>query len=104
MNYLSKYGKNRKFQEGGMAPAEAAPAGGGGGGEMSGEELVGLAQATMQGDQQAAAQLGTLMAPMIMEQMQAQGGGGAPAEGGAPPPEGGGEPVFKHGGEFLRKK
>jgi len=103
MDYLNKYGKNRKFQEGGMAPApaEAAPAGGGGGGEMSGEELLGLAQATMQGDQQAAAQLGTLMAPMIMEQMQAQGGGGAPAAEAAPA---GGEPVFKKGGEFLTKK
>jgi len=105
-HYLNTYGKKRKFQEGGaMAPApeaggappapEAAP---GGGGE---EELFALAEAAVQGDQEAATQLGMALAPMILEQASAMGqeaGGGAEQA----PPEGG-TPVFGSGGKFLRK-
>jgi hypothetical protein len=112
MGYLNKYGSRaRKFQGGGeMAPAgppPEAPAGpGAGGGE---EEIIGLAQAAAQGDMEAAAQLGMMLAPMILEQAGAAGAGpeGAPAgpEGGemAPPPEGG-APVFRRGGKFIGKK
>jgi len=103
MDYLNRYGKApRKFQEGGMAPApEGAPAEGG----VSGEDVLALAQATVSGDQAAAAQLGTLVAPMILE--QAGGGAGAP-QGGAPAPEAApapaeGEPVFRAGGQFLKR-
>jgi len=101
MNYLKKYGtKGRKFQEGGAAPAEVAPApaagpeGGAGGQE---EQIVQLAQATVQGDQAAAAQLGSIMAPMLLQEIEAAGAqGGAPAGPGA-----GGQPVFRKGGAFV---
>jgi len=101
MNYLTKYGKGRKkFQEGGVAPAPA-------GGEMSGEDLIALAEATVAGDQAAAAQLGMLVAPMLLEQAGAAaggggGGGGAPMPQEAPAPTEG-EPVFRKGGLFVRK-
>lgn len=105
MSYLRTYGTkyNRKFQEGGMmapapaeAPAEAqGPAGEGGGGE---EQIIALAEAAAQGDQEAAMQLGMMLAPMILQEAQAQmGGGGAEA---APAPEEG-TPVFQRGGKFL---
>jgi len=101
MSYLKQYGtKGRKFQEGGAAPMEAAPAApagpeGGAGGQE--EQIVQLAQATVQGDQAAAAQLGTIMAPMLLQEIEAAG-----AQGGAPAgPEAGGQPVFKRGGKFV---
>ena len=96
MSYLSKYGKKRKFQVGGeMAPApvQAGPAEGGG----QEEQILALAEATVGGDQAAAAQLGAMLAPMILQEVQAASGGGAPA--GAPAP--GAEPVFKKGGKFV---
>lgn len=114
--YLKKYGKNNtlKFQEGGEMPAEAAvppapeaaPEAGapeGGGNE---EQLIALAEAATQGDQQAAMELGMALAPMIMEQAAAMGGGAegaAPVEQGAPAPAEGGTPVFKQGGSFIGK-
>jgi len=98
MSYLKQYGtKGRKFQEGGAAPMEAAPAApagpeGGAGGQE--EQIVQLAQATVQGDQAA---LGTIMAPMLLQEIEAAG-----AQGGAPAgPEAGGQPVFKRGGKFV---
>jgi len=100
MSYLKKYGtKHRKFQEGGVAPAPVDPAAAGpeqGGGGQE-EQIMALAQATVSGDMEAAAQLGQMLAPMIMQEVQAaQGGGGeaapAPAEG---------EPVFRKGGIFV---
>jgi len=61
-----------------------------------------LAEATVQGDMEAAAQLGQALAPMILEQVQAQGGGGAPA--GDPGMEpAGAEPMFSRGGVFVGK-
>jgi hypothetical protein len=60
MSYLNAYGKKRRFQEGGVAPAapvQAGPEQGGGGQE---EEILALAQATVGGDQAAAAQLGAM--------------------------------------------
>jgi hypothetical protein len=54
-----------------------------------------LAQATVGGDQ-AAAQLGAMLAPMILQEVQAGGGGGeeemAPQEA---------QPVFRKGGKFV---
>ena len=106
MKYLDKYGtKRRMFQGGGQAPLPAdpaaqAPAGPGpegGGGEQ--EQVIALAQATMSGDQAAAAQLGQLLAPMIMQEVEAAqgGGGGAPAAPAGPE----GQPVFRKGGAFA---
>lgn len=98
-SYLNKYGKKRMFQEGGTmpapapAPAQAGPEQQGAGGEE--EQILALAEATVGGDQAAAAQLGTMIAPMILQEVQAaQGGGGEeiPAEA---------QPVFKKGGKFL---
>jgi hypothetical protein len=87
--------------EGGM-PAEAgAPAEAGGGDPQ--EQILGLAQAATQGDEAAAAQLGMMLAPMILE--QAGGGGAAPAGApgeGAPAGQGEGAPVFKRGGKLAR--
>lgn len=96
MNYLNKYGtKGRKFQEGGMAPeaapAQAGPAAGGG----QEEQILQLAEATVAGDQEAAAQLGAMMAPMLLQEMQA-GAQQAPAG-----PDAGGQPVFRKGGKFV---
>jgi hypothetical protein len=72
MSYLNAYGKKRRFQEGGVAPAaapvQAGPEQGGGGQE---EEILALAQATVGGDQAAAAQLGAMLAPMILQEVQA---------------------------------
>jgi len=108
--YINKYGKSNtlKFQEGGaMPPEEMAPAAPEAGGAPAGggdeEQLVAWAEAATQGDQEAAMQLGMAIAPMIMEQAAAMGGG---AEGGAPPeemPAEGGTPVFKKGGSFIGK-
>ena len=103
MSYLDKYGKKKqKFQAGGVAPTqagpEAAPAEGGpaeGGGQE--EQILALAEATVAGDQAAAAQLGTMLAPMILQEVQAAGGGGAPAPAEA-------QPVFKQGGKFVGTK
>jgi hypothetical protein len=103
MSYLKQYGSKRKFQEGGampadpaMAPAPAGPeAGGGGGGE---EQIIMLAQAAAQGDQAAAAELGMMLAPMILEEAQAGAGGGQPQ---ADPAA---QPVFRKGGAFLGKR
>lgn len=103
MNYLEKYGKQpRKFQEGGPVPAPqgGAPEGGGG---PSGEDVLALAQATVSGDQAAAAQLGTLVAPMILEQAGGAGGGAPQAAPEAVPAPAEGEPVFKKGGQFLKR-
>jgi len=102
-DYLSKYGRRKRvFQEGGPMPAEGgAPQGApaeGGGGE---EQVLALAQAAAQGDMEAAAQLGMMLAPMILE----QAGGGAPAgpEGGAPAPAPAeGAPTFRRGGRLVR--
>ena len=105
MSYLKVYGKKRKLQEGGAMPAgpavspaagpEAAP--GGGGGEQEAQVILQLAEATMGGDEQAAAELGKMLAPVIMQEVQAQGGGAeaAPA---------GGAPVFRRGGQFLGRE
>ena len=102
MSYLNTYGtKRRKFQEGGMmapAPAEAAPEAGpeAGGGEVSEDQLLQLADAAVQGDQEAAMQLGMLLAPMILQEAQAAGGAeAAPAEA---------APVFRKGGQFVGKR
>lgn len=100
MDYLNRYGSKRRFQEGGAmpaAPAPAAPAQAGpeqGGGQE--EQILALAQATVGGDQAAAAQLGAMLAPMILEEVQAQG-----AEGAAPAPEAAAQPVFRKGGKFV---
>ena len=108
MSYLKTYG-TKKFQEGGEMPSgpavapEAGPEGaaGGGGGEQEAEAVLQLAQATMQGDEQAAAELGKMLAPVILQEVEAQSGAGGGAE--AAPAEGG-APVFKRGGQFLGKK
>jgi len=105
-DYLNRYGRKQRFQEGGPMPAEggappagpeggapAGPEGQGGGGE---EQVLQLAQAAIQGDMEAAAQLGMMLAPMILEQA---GGGGA--QGGAPAPAEGGAPTFKRGGKLA---
>lgn len=99
MSYLKKYGV-RKLQEGGEMPMEPAPAPGGGGDEAQAQQMLQLAQATVSGDEAAAAELGKMLAPMLVQEMEAQGGGAAapeemPAEGGAP--------VFRRGGTFLGK-
>ena len=107
-NYLSTYGTKRPmFQAGGPMPPEGGAPGGmppeGGappeaGGEDPQAQVLALAEAAVGGDMEAAAQLGMMLAPMILE----QAGGGAPAgpEGGAPPAEGG-APVFKRGGKLA---
>jgi hypothetical protein len=92
MSYLNAYGKKRRFQEGvapAAAPVQAGPEQGG-----QEEEILALAQATVGGDQAAAAQLGAMLAPMILQEVQAGGGGEeemAPQEA---------QPVFK-GGKFV---
>lgn len=98
MGYLKKYGsKKQKFQAGGPAPAAepaaapAAPAEGGGGEE----QIFQLAEAAVAGDQAAAAELGMMLAPMILQEAEAQMGA-APAEAEA-------QPVFRKGGKFIRK-
>ena len=100
MSYLKQYGSKRKFQEGGampadpaMAPAPAGPEAGGGGEE---EQVMMLAQAAVQGDQAAAAELGMMLAPMILQEVQAAGAGGG--EEGMAPAEPAAQPVFKRGG------
>ena len=105
MGYLDAYGnKKRKFQEGGAmapapAPVQAGPEAPGAGGQE--EQILALAQATVQGDQQAAAELGAILAPMILQELEAAGGaGGAEAGGQAPAPQGA-EPVFRRGGQFV---
>jgi hypothetical protein len=112
-DYLAKYGnpRMRRFQEGGEMPAaEPMPAEGGapqgGGGE---EEVLALAQAAAGGDMEAAAQLGMMLAPMILEQAGAAQGG-APAgpeagmapEGGAPMQRKGGVMLYRTGGTFTK--
>jgi hypothetical protein len=111
MGYLDKYGSGntRKFQDGGAmpaapgpgpAPVQAGPSEAGDGGQE--EQIMALAQATVGGDQAAAAQLGTLLAPMIIQEVQAQSGGsggGEDAAAAAPAPEG--QPVFRKGGKFA---
>ena len=101
MSYLKKYGtKTRMFQEGGAMPGPPAPAPGGpeAGGGPDGtapegeDQVIALAQATMQGDMEAAAALGQMLAPVILEQ----------ASGGAPAAEQQATPQFKKGGTFLR--
>jgi hypothetical protein len=97
MSYLNTYGKKRRFQEGGVAPeaapVQAGPEQGGGGQE---EQILALAQATVAGDQAAAAELGMMLAPMILQEVQASAGGAteeaAPAEA---------QPVFRKGGKFV---
>ena len=103
MGYLNTYG-TRKFQEGGqMAPAPEAPAGPPAEGGEGEEQLIALAEAVVNGDQEAAMQLGVALAPMILEQAAAMGGGGgAPMEEAAPVP--GGTPQFKRGGTFVGKR
>jgi len=99
-NYLGQYGtKQRRYQAGGEmpAPAPGAPAPGPeAGGEDPQAQVMALAEATVSGDMEAAAQLGTMLAPMILE----QSGGAAPAgpEGGAPAEE---APVFRKGGKLA---
>lgn len=109
MNYLQRYQRKPMFQGGGEMgppPPAAGPqgpppgpgpeaGGGGGGGE---EQLIALAEATMAGDMEAAAQLGQALAPMILQEVGG-GGGGAPA---GPAP--GEQPVFRKGGAFLGKQ
>lgn len=102
MSYLKKYGNKQKFQEGGampadpaMAPAPVGPEQGGGGDE----QVIMLAQAAAQGDQQAAAQLGMMLAPVILQEAQAAGAGQGEA-----PADPAAQPVFKKGGVFLRKQ
>ena len=112
MGYLSTYGKgSRKFQEGGMmgeapaGPEAGAPAGpdAGAGQDQAaaGEQMLALAEATVQGDMEAAAQLGQALAPMILEQVQAEGGG---MEGEAEMAPEGAEPMFSRGGVFVGKR
>jgi len=102
-DYLNTYGVRRhsKFQmggpmpaEGGMPPEGGAPAEGGGGDPQA--EIIALAEAAAAGDMEAAAQLGMMVAPLILEQAGGAGGG-APAG-----PEGG-APVFRKGGRLIRK-
>lgn len=100
MSYLKQYGtKTEKLQQGGVAPAgpEAQPAPAAGPGEGGGEEqVIMLAEAAAQGDQAAATELGMMLAPMILQEAQAQAGGGDPAAAEA-------QPVFKKGGKFSKK-
>lgn len=94
MSYLSEYGtKKRKFQVGGEMPA-APPAEGGG----QEEQIIALAEAAVAGDEQAAMELGMLVAPIILEQVAGAGAGEAEAM--AAEQE---APVFSSGGKFLRK-
>lgn len=79
------------------APMDAAPAGPEAGGQGQEEQIIQLATAATQGDQQAAAQLGMMMAPMILQEVQAAGGQGQAPAG----PAAGGQPVFKLGGKFA---
>jgi len=108
MSYLLKYG-TRRFQEGGEMPVDPAmggeapmgPEGGAGAGaEQEAQQVLQLAQATVQGDEAAAAELGKMLAPVLLQEMEAQAGGGAPEEG---MPAEGGAPVFRRGGAFLGK-
>jgi len=96
MSYLDTYGKKRRFQEGGVAPeaapVQAGPEQGGGGQE---EQILALAEATVAGDQAAAAELGMMLAPMILQEVQA-GAAAAPEEA---PAEA--QPVFRKGGRFV---
>ena len=70
--------------------------------EGTANHVLQLAEATVAGDMQAAQELGVMMAPMILEQVQAGGGpGGAEA---APAEAPTGEPVFARGGTFQRKE
>jgi len=95
-NYLKKYGKVSKFQEGGAMPAEpavapAAPAPAQGGGDLQAM----LQQAYESQDPQLALQV----VNAIVEQMQ----GGAPAGGAMPAAKNGmrmPQPIFKKGGKL----
>lgn len=116
-DYLNAYGtRSRSFQEGGPMPAGpegGAPAGpegapmppeGGGGGNPQ-EQIMALAQAAIQGDQQAAMELGMIIAQELVaggEQGGAPGGAPGGPEGapqGAPAPEG--APMFRRGGRLA---
>ncbi|MCK5788482.1 MAG: hypothetical protein KAH32_05765, partial [Chlamydiia bacterium] len=68
MRYVNKYGNKRMFQAGGEMAGPPPPQGGGGD-----EEVIMLAQAAASGDMEAAAQLGMMLAPMILEQAGAAG-------------------------------
>ena len=61
------------------------------------EQILQLAEAAVAGDQQAAAELGMMLAPMILQQVDAemQGAEGGEAAPAAP------EPVFRRGGKFV---
>jgi len=111
VDYLSAYGTKttrRMFQEGGPMPAgpeaggapmppEGAPMPPEGGGQGNPQEqIMALAQAAVQGDQQAAMELGMIIA----QELVAGGEGGAPAEG-APAPAPEGAPVFRRGGRLA---
>jgi hypothetical protein len=74
MSYLNAYGRKKDFKKVVWLRLQlsSGPEQGGGGQE---EEILALAQATVGGDQAAAAQLGAMLAPMIL-QVQAGGGGG----------------------------
>jgi hypothetical protein len=69
MSYLNAYGKkiSRRWCGSAAAPVQAGPEQGGGGQE---EEILALAQATVGGDQAAAAQLGAMLAPMILQEFK----------------------------------
>jgi hypothetical protein len=73
MSYLNAYGKKdfKKVVWLRLRSVQAGPEQGGGGQE---EEILALAQATVGGDQAAAAQLGAMLAPMILQEVQAGGG------------------------------
>lgn len=73
-------------QQAGPAPAEGQE-----------EQILQLAEDAVAGDQQAAAELGMMLAPMILQQVDAemQGAEGAEAAPAVP------EPVFRRGGKFV---
>jgi hypothetical protein len=104
-DYLATYSKRpvRKYQAGGGMPAGDPAMGGAPAGGDPMEQMVMLAEAAMQGDTNAAAELGMAVAPMILEQAQAAMGGGMP-QGGAPEPAADmppaeGQPMMRVGGK-----
>lgn len=82
--------KIRRFQEGGAAPA--------GGGDPMQQIIEGAMQAVQNND----AELALQVCQALVQLVQQSQGGGAPAEGA---PEGGaeGEPIYRAGGQLVRR-
>lgn len=98
------FNKIKKFQEGGAAPAAAPESGAPAPAEQGGDPLMQIAQMAAQALQADDCEMAKQVCQVFLQlAQQAQGGGEAP-EGGAPAEEAPqGEPVYRKGGQLVRR-